>query len=223
MFPAVKEGISRPVPSRAALDGGLPPNLPFATPVASNTISDRTMRTGNNVASYRCRRCRLLAWEREGEGRAFENCPARGGASGWLAAFVILFAILAFGHVKLGPALIMGRAHAEEIAPTPKMMADAEQANKFQHPDEDAQSFEYHFRNLGGHILWCARVSGGNGGFCMKLPPGYVATTDRPLPSIAKPPTRKTIRRRTPFMGNCMTWTTGPLADACRASPLKWS
>lgn len=40
--------------------------------------------------------------EREGERRAFETAPARGGASGWLGAFLILLAILAWGHVKIG-------------------------------------------------------------------------------------------------------------------------
>jgi hypothetical protein len=70
-------------------------------------------------------------------------------------------------------------AMAEEIAPTPKMMEAAEQMNKFKYPNEDAEAFEYHFRNLGGHILYCAHPSEGNGGFCTKITPRYVADTDR--------------------------------------------
>jgi len=69
---------------------------------------------------------------------------------------------------------------ATEIAPTPKMLASAMEMNKYKHPDEDiSQSYEYHFRNLGGHILWCAHVSEGNGGFCNRLDAAYIASLDR--------------------------------------------
>jgi hypothetical protein len=70
-------------------------------------------------------------------------------------------------------------AMATEIAPTPKMLAEAKQMIKIEYPDDDAQSYEYHFRNLGGHILWCAHASRGNGGFCTKITPRMVADTDR--------------------------------------------
>jgi hypothetical protein len=75
----------------------------------------------------------------------------------------------------IGPSHVM----ATEIAPTPKMFAEAEQMKKFEYPDDDSASYEYHFRNLGGHILFCAHSSGGNGGFCTKITPRYVADTDR--------------------------------------------
>ena len=42
--------------------------------------------------------------EREGERRAMEATSSqRSGASGWLGAFLILIAILAWGHVDLRP------------------------------------------------------------------------------------------------------------------------
>jgi hypothetical protein len=45
-------------------------------------------------------------------------------------------------------------ALATEIAPTPKLLADAMEMNKYKHPDEDiAQSYEYHFRNLGSGLI----------------------------------------------------------------------
>lgn len=72
---------------------------------------------------------------------------------------------------------IVGFATAAEIAPTPKMLARAREMNKMQNPD--GGSFEFHFRKLGGHILWCAHASLGNGGFCEKLTKSYVANTDR--------------------------------------------
>jgi hypothetical protein len=73
-------------------------------------------------------------------------------------------------------------AQAQEIRPTPKMLAEAQRMQKGENPDDPAYPptpYEYHFRNLGGHILWCAHASGGNGGFCKRLPPGYVAEVDR--------------------------------------------
>jgi|ERR1700722_4743454 hypothetical protein len=72
-------------------------------------------------------------------------------------------------------------ARAEEIArPTPKMLADAREMVEYQFPnDKGGTQWEFHFRNLEGHVLWCAYATGGNGGFCKRLPPGYVARVDR--------------------------------------------
>jgi hypothetical protein len=77
-------------------------------------------------------------------------------------------------------------AMATEIAPTPKMLAEAEQMKKFEYPDDDPTSYEYHFRSVGGHILWCAHASGGNGGFCIKITPRHVADTDRAAADYCK-------------------------------------
>jgi hypothetical protein len=84
-----------------------------------------------------------------------------------------------------------GPAHAmaTEIAPTPKMLAEVRELNKYKHPrEEDAQSYEYHFRNLGRHVLYCAYYSGGNGGFCKKITPQWVASIDRAAAEYCKGP-----------------------------------
>ena len=70
-------------------------------------------------------------------------------------------------------------AHATEIAPTPKMLADAREMNAARWPDDKGTEWEFHFRNVDGHVLWCAYATGGNGGFCQRLAPGYVARVDR--------------------------------------------
>lgn len=70
-------------------------------------------------------------------------------------------------------------ARAVEITPTPQMLDRAQQAEKFRWPDENPLSFEYHFRNLSGHILWCAHSRGGNGGFCAKITSTMIVETDR--------------------------------------------
>jgi hypothetical protein len=70
-------------------------------------------------------------------------------------------------------------ARAEEIRPTPQMLDSAQQMKKIEFPDDNPSSYEYHFRNLSGHILWCAYATGGNGGFCKKINPTMVAETDR--------------------------------------------
>lgn len=69
-------------------------------------------------------------------------------------------------------------ARAEEIRPTPQMLDSARQMKKIEFPDDNPSSYEYHFRNLSGHILWCAYATGGNGGFCKKITPAMVAQTD---------------------------------------------
>jgi hypothetical protein len=44
-------------------------------------------------------------------------------------------------------------AHTAEIRPTPNMLEDARQANSVE-PYSSAQTkYEYHFRNIGGHVL----------------------------------------------------------------------
>jgi hypothetical protein len=50
---------------------------------------------------------------------------------------------------------LIGPAHAmaTEISPTPTMLAGAEQMIKLEYPDDDVLSYEYHFRNVGGHLL----------------------------------------------------------------------
>jgi hypothetical protein len=81
--------------------------------------------------------------------------------------------------VAIAAAALVGSAHATEIAPTPKMLADAKQMLKYEYPNDAGTHWEFHFRDLGGHILWCAYATGGNGGFCTRLPPGSVAGVDR--------------------------------------------
>jgi hypothetical protein len=73
---------------------------------------------------------------------------------------------------------LLGGARAEEIRPTPQMLDSARQMKKIEFPDDNPSSYEYHFRNLSGHILWCAYATGGNGGFCKKITPAMVAQTD---------------------------------------------
>jgi hypothetical protein len=75
---------------------------------------------------------------------------------------------------------------AAEIAPTPKLLARAREINKIEYPDAGSASFEYHFRNLGGHILWCAYGSGGNGHFCEKITKSAVANIDRAVADFCK-------------------------------------
>jgi hypothetical protein len=94
--------------------------------------------------------------------------------------------------VRIAAAIVAGctligscHARASEIGRTPEMLSKAEQAYKFEHPD-DARSMEYHFRSLDGHILWCAYYPGGNGGFCKKTTPRMVADTDRAAAEFCK-------------------------------------
>jgi hypothetical protein len=77
-------------------------------------------------------------------------------------------------------------AIATEIAPKPKMLAKAQQMNKIEYPDAGSTSFKYHFRNLGGHVLWCAYASGSNGNFCMKITTSDVKNTDRAVTNYCK-------------------------------------
>jgi hypothetical protein len=73
-----------------------------------------------------------------------------------------------------------GAAHATEITPTPKMLADAREMIGYRWPDEKGRTqWEFHFRNLDGHILYCAYAQGGNGGFCKRVPPETVARVDK--------------------------------------------
>jgi len=118
----------------------------------------------------------------------------------FIGAFFIALGLVTFGnragylYLVVRPRTILGLAlfgavcsllfsasysRAGEVRPTPQMLADAQQAQKFTWPDQDPSSFEYHFRNLGGHILWCAHSKGGNGGFCQKITPSEVVRTDR--------------------------------------------
>lgn len=69
-------------------------------------------------------------------------------------------------------------ARPEEVTPTPKMLAEAKRFNKLQQFYSEEAKYEYHFRNVNGHILWCAYVSGGNGGFCTKVSAKNVAYSD---------------------------------------------
>ncbi len=77
-------------------------------------------------------------------------------------------------------------AIATEIAPTPKLLAEAQQMNKTEYPDASSTSFEYHFRIVGDHILWCAYATGGNGHFCMKVTKPFVTNTDRAAADYCK-------------------------------------
>ncbi|MCW2286088.1 hypothetical protein M2323_003925 [Rhodoblastus acidophilus] len=75
--------------------------------------------------------------------------------------------------------LVSGPAIATEISPTQKMLAEAKRMNKVNYPDAGSVSFEYHFRDIGGHVMWCAYATGGNGNFCVKITQEIVANTDR--------------------------------------------
>jgi hypothetical protein len=77
-------------------------------------------------------------------------------------------------------------ARAGEVRPTLQMLASAQQAKKLEFPDEDPTYWEFHFHNLGGHIIWCAYAKGGNGGFCAKITPAMVAGTDRAAKDYCK-------------------------------------
>jgi hypothetical protein len=79
-------------------------------------------------------------------------------------------------------------AHAAEIRPTPKMLEDARQANSTEPYYSAETKYEYHFRNIGGHVLWCAYVQGGNGGFCAKLSARDVAYSDRAATNTCQDP-----------------------------------
>jgi len=53
--------------------------------------------------------------EQAGERQASTSAAPRSGASGWLGAFLILIAILAWGHVKIGPAPDACDAHCHMV------------------------------------------------------------------------------------------------------------
>ena len=65
-------------------------------------------------------------------------------------------------------------ARAEEIArPTPKMLADAREMVEYQFPnDKGGTQWEFHFRNLEGHVLWCAYARAATVGFASGFHPG---------------------------------------------------
>lgn len=92
-------------------------------------------------------------------------------------------AIIAAALLVLAPP-----THAAEIKPTPKMLEDARQANSAEPYYSAETKYEYHFRNIGGHILWCAYVQGGNGGFCTKVSPKAVAYSDRAATDTCRDP-----------------------------------
>jgi hypothetical protein len=51
-------------------------------------------------------------------------------------------------------------AHSAEVDPTPKMLQDAKQLNSA-NPDYSAETkYEYHFRNIGGHVPMVRVCSG---------------------------------------------------------------
>ena len=68
-------------------------------------------------------------------------------------------------------------ACAAEIQPTPEMLARAERANCISTCDEQIK-YEYHFRDINGHVLWCAHAQGGNGNFCSRISNTQIASTD---------------------------------------------
>jgi hypothetical protein len=79
-------------------------------------------------------------------------------------------------------------AHAQEIKPTRGMIATASRILKDQNKDYPDTKYEFHFRNVEGHILYCAYVTGGNGGFCEKVAPASVAAADRAASELCKTP-----------------------------------
>ena len=66
-------------------------------------------------------------------------------------------------------------AIAIEIKPSPKMVSDAKKLNT----DDISGGYEYYFRSIGGHVLWCAYYSGGNGNYCTKVNHSYIEHADR--------------------------------------------
>jgi hypothetical protein len=127
-------------------------------------------------------------------------------------------AALVAGCALIGPSHVM----ATKIAPTPKMLAEAEQMKKFEYPDDDPTSYEYHFRSVGGHILWCAHASGGNGGFCTKITPRYVAGTDRGAAEYCKTADAGDAGPPHAVYGELWDLNYSALAVRCHVSPLKW-
>ncbi len=79
-------------------------------------------------------------------------------------------------------------AHSGEVSPTPKMLQDAKQLNSANPYYSAETKYEYHFRNIGGHVLWCAYVQGGNGGFCAKVSARDVAYCDRAATATCQEP-----------------------------------
>jgi hypothetical protein len=86
---------------------------------------------------------------------------------------VIVAAMLA----AISPSVAM----AGELRPTHELVAKARQQQQEQQPDQKIQpgEYEYHFRNVGGNILFCAYYSGGNGGFCTTIDRKYIARVDK--------------------------------------------
>jgi hypothetical protein len=95
---------------------------------------------------------------------------------------VIVTAMLA----ALSPDAVM----AEEIRPTHGLVARARQQQQQQQQQPGQQinrgEYEYHFRRVGDNILFCAYYAGGNGGFCTKGGPKYVAQTDKAAVQFCK-------------------------------------
>jgi hypothetical protein len=107
--------------------------------------------------------------------------------AGYLYFVVRLSAVVFVASLAAIAAWVLAHsARAAEVMPTPQMLASAQEAKKFEFPDEDPSSYEYHFRDLGGHILWCAYATGGNGGFCKKIASTMVAETDRAVRDYCK-------------------------------------
>jgi hypothetical protein len=99
---------------------------------------------------------------------------------------VIRIAILFVALTTISAWMLANSAGAVEVTPTPQMTANAQQMIKLEWPDDNPSSYEYHFRNLSGHILWCAHSSGGNGGFCRKITSTMVAENDRAAKDYCK-------------------------------------
>jgi hypothetical protein len=69
---------------------------------------------------------------------------------------------------------------SQEIHPTHDMLKQAIRYNcdvKHYCPTDNLK-YDYHFRKMGPHVLWCSYVEGGNGGFCQKITNRTVLTTD---------------------------------------------
>jgi hypothetical protein len=61
--------------------------------------------------------------------------------------------ILRFVIIATAIFCLLPGARAEEIRPTRQMLDSGRQMKKIEFPDDNPSSYEYHFRNLSGHIL----------------------------------------------------------------------
>jgi len=93
-------------------------------------------------------------------------------------------AIIAAMLPAISPTVVM----AEEIQSAHELVVRAQRQQQQQQPEQQIQpgEYEYHFRKVGESILFCAHVALGNGGFCTKVGPKYVARVDKAAVEFCK-------------------------------------